>query len=431
MHSTRLKKMTRAVAVTAALGVLVTPALVAGGGNAATQDPKYRKVSAPNFVYPVTGSKSVQDLKKYTSRNRSTIIKAPCHTPVYATHPGVAEVGSSNSWWSKYAVRVVSGRGGLATKTAYLTKPAVADGQILQAGQVIGYVGRKSSRDACGIFVSIYNNSKAQNPTTFFNSYVGKPAPIAKMFDHSGFNVATFNVLGASHTANGGRPGYATYTSRLVRAVTLMNQRALDVVGTQEFQGKQWDYFLSKGHGKDWGACFWDPAGSKRDTENLILFRKSKMEMLECTTFDIPYFRGNIRHVPAVLLREKATGRTAYFLNVHNPANSYGNAAKWRAQAVAIEKQKMIDLRATGRPVFLTGDFNDRQAAFCPLTANKLSISPNSVPSMTCAYPRESTIDWIFAAGQVRFSYYNRDMYPKNAKISDHPLVYAKAHLQD
>jgi endonuclease/exonuclease/phosphatase family metal-dependent hydrolase len=210
-----------------------------------------------------------------------------------------------------------------------------------------------------------------------------------------------------------------------------MNQRQLDVVGTQEFQYKQWQYFLSKGYGNTWGAYFWDPAGSKRDTENMIIWRKSKFELVSAETFDIPYFRGNIRHVPAVLLREKATGRTAYFLNVHNPANSFGNAAKYRAQAVAIEKQKMIDLRATGRPVFLMGDFNARQDAFCPLTANKLSISPNSVPSMTCAYPRESTIDWIFAAGQTRFSFYHRDMYSRNARISDHPLVYARAHLQD
>ena len=429
MRTNRLKRTTRVMSVVVALGVLATPALVASTTSAATQDPKYRKASAPNVFYPVEGSKSVKDLKKYTSRNRSTIIKAPCHTPVYATHPGTAEVSSSSSWHSKYAVRVVSGRGGLATKTAYLTKTAVVDGQILQSGQVVGYVGRKTRKDACGIYVSIVNNSKTQNPTSFLNSYVGKRAPISRLFDNTGFNVASFNVLGASHTANSSR--YAAYTTRMGRAVTLMNQRKLDVVGTQEFQGKQYDYFLAKGYGKDWGACYWNPAGKKRDTENLVLYRRSTMELLDCKTFDIPYFYGNIRHVPAALLKEKATGRTFYVLNVHNPANVRGNAAKYRARAIAIEKQKIIDLRATGRPVFITGDFNDRQAAFCPLTANKLTISPNSVPSMTCAYPRESTIDWIFAAGQVRFSYYLRDMYPKNAKISDHPLVQARAHLQN
>ena len=89
-----------------------------------------------------------------------------------------------------------------------------------------------------------------------------------------------------------------------------------------------------------------------------------------------------------MLLREKSTGRTAYFLNTHNPANVRGNAAHYRAQAIAIEKAKIIQLRATGRPVFLTGDFNDRQAAFCPLTANKLAISPNSIPSDDLRLPQ-------------------------------------------
>jgi endonuclease/exonuclease/phosphatase family metal-dependent hydrolase len=155
------------------------------------------------------------------------------------------------------------------------------------------------------------------------------------------------------------------------------------------------------------------------------------MQFISGETFDIPYFNGNIRHVPAVLLRERSSGRTVYVLNVHNPANTRGDAARYRARAVAIEKQKMIDLRATGRPVMLTGDFNDRQKAFCPLTQNKLSISPNSIPAMACAYPRQGSIDWIFAAGQVRFSSFGRDTYPQRVRISDHPIVQTRAHLQN
>ena len=50
---------------------------------------------------------------------------------------------------------------------------------------------------------------------------------------------------------------------------------------------------------------------------------------------------------------------------------------------------------------------------------------------MTCVYPRQSTIDWIFAAGQTRFSYYLRDTYAQRANISDHPVVRARAHLQN
>ena len=81
--------------------------------------------------------------------------------------------------------------------------------------------------------------------------------------------------------------------------------------------------------------------------------------------------------------------------------------------------------------MFLTGDFNDREKAFCPLTAYKLTISPNSIPSTSCVYPKQSSIDWIFAAGQTRFSYFLRDTYPQRADISDHPIVRARAHLQN
>jgi endonuclease/exonuclease/phosphatase family metal-dependent hydrolase len=118
-------------------------------------------------------------------------------------------------------------------------------------------------------------------------------------------------------------------------------------------------------------------------------------------------------------------------MNVHNPANTRGNAASYRAHAINIEKAKIVSLRKSGRPVLFTGDFNDRQKAFCPLTANKLTISPNSIPAVSCAYPAQTSIDWIFAAGQVRFSSYGRDTYPQTARISDHPIVQGRAHLQN
>ena len=50
--------------------------------------------------------------------------------------------------------------------------------------------------------------------------------------------------------------------------------------------------------------------------------------------------------MPVVLLREKSSGRTFYVMNTHNPANVGGNAAGWRAKAIAIEKRKIISLRA-------------------------------------------------------------------------------------
>lgn len=430
MFTTRFRTATRTVTVALSLGVLASSTLLASGGNAAGQDPKYRKVAPPNVMFPVPGGKSVKDLKNFSSKNRGTDITTACSRPVYAVHPGVAQVLTNPRNHHKYVVRVASNGRGLVTTAGHMTRAAVTNGQIVQSGQVIGTTGRRYADSPCGIYFAVKNAGNVLNPSTWLNTWVGKAPPVPKLFGTTGFNVASFNLLGASHTVRSSR--FATYKPRLDRAVALMNSYKLDVVGTQEFQETtQFDYFRAKGYTNTWGAHYWNPPGKRRDTENAIIWRKSKMEFVSGSTFDIPYFKGNIRHVPIALLREKSTGRTAYFLNVHNPADVRGPAAQWRAKAISIERAKIIELRKTGRPVFITGDFNDREKAFCPMTAGKLTISPNSIPSMTCAYPKQQSIDWIFAAGQVRFSFFSRDKYPQTANISDHPVVRARAHLQN
>ena len=434
MFTNRFKTTARALTVALALGVLASSTLIASGGSAAVQDPMYRQVAPPNVFYPVKGTSAVKDRKTFSSRHRGTDIKAPCGVTAFATHPGTARVVTNAKWTGKYAVRVVSHAGGLVTTSAYLSQPYVTNGQIIQSGQPIGRVGRHSRKSPCGIYFAVRNGTTVSNPSSWLNSYVGKPPPVSRLFGNTGFNVASFNILGASHTPNA---RYGAYQNRLDRAMLLWESRKLDVIGTQEFQeATQWARFQAANKTTNrWGTCYWDPGPVGRrygwDTENAILFRNSKMELVECQHFDIPYFNGNTRHVPAALLKQKATGRTAWFLNVHNASNARGDAAVWRARAIRIERAKVIELRRTGRPVFLTGDFNARQEAFCPLTANRLMISPNSLPSVTCAYPRQSSIDWIFAAGQTRFSSFARDTYTQQARISDHPLVVARAHLQN
>ena len=429
MTAPRPRTLVRALVGLLTLGVLATPVLVSVSAEAGVTGPQFRKVSAPNVFYPVKGTRDVRDMKTSSRRHRGTDIKAACKAVVYAAHPGTARVLPSAKYAGKTTVRVSSNTRGLLTGYSYLDRALVANGQIVQSGQPLGYLGRNPKSKACALYFTVSRAGYHPNPSRWLDHYVGRTPPVSNLFGTRGFNLASFNLLGASHTAGTSR--YAKYPSRLNRAVTLMNTRGLDVVGTQEFQEVQYDYFVNKGYDSTFGSWYWNPAGRRRDTENAIIWRKSTMAFVSGTTFDIPYFGGNIRHVPAVLLREKSSGRTAYFLNVHNPANVRGDAARYRARAIAIEKQKIIDLRATGRPVFITGDFNDRTAAFCPLTANKLSISPNSVPSMTCSYPSQSSIDWIFAAGQARFSYFLRDKTPQTAGISDHPVVIARTHLQN
>jgi endonuclease/exonuclease/phosphatase family metal-dependent hydrolase len=429
MTAHRPKTLVRALVGLLSLGVVMTPLLVAESGTAKAkkvQDAKFRAVTAPNVFYPVVGTKSTKDLRTFTKKHQNTDILSSCGAGVRASTPGTAIVTPTRG---KYVVRVLSGKDGLLTVYGFLDRVTVVQGQPIQSGQTLGVLGANPSSKRCTLYFAVAGRNKFVNPSVWLNSFVGKTPPVSGLYNMRGINLASFNILGASHTRTGSR--FATYPSRMAATVNLFNSRALDVIGTQEFQETQFDYFNAKGYGKAFGAHYWDPEGKRRDTENAILWRKSTMEFVSGSTFDIPYFGGNIRHVPVVLLRQKSSGRTAYFLNVHNPANVRGPAAKWRAQAIEIERKKIVELRATGRPVFLTGDFNDRQAAFCPLTANKLTISPNSLPSTKCLYPKESSIDWIFAAGQTRFSYFLRDKSPQTSRISDHPIILTRAHLQN
>ncbi|MBV9830649.1 MAG: endonuclease/exonuclease/phosphatase family protein [Marmoricola sp.] len=235
-------------------------------------------------------------------------------------------------------------------------------------------------------------------------------------------------MLGASHTPNS---RYPAYTTRTPKALAFLKSHNVDVVGVQEFESRQADLLLQD---PTYHAYFGAFRGGKDDTRNAILWRDSTMEFISGETLPIQYFNGSIIQIPVVLLRQRSTGRTAYFMNTHNPASNvfgYGNQSSYRTYDLGVEKDKIVELRATGRPVIMTGDFNDRQPAFCAMTANKLTISPNSIPSMSCAYPSQSSIDWIFGAGQVRFSSYSYDTTAKAQHVTDHPVILSRAHLQD
>ncbi len=311
-------------------------------------------------------------------------------------------------------VRVVSDHNGLVTSYGFLWRAAVQQGQVIQSGQPLGAVGGQPRTGRCALYFSVMGRGPLRQPDPLAERpSSASPAPVRYLFDNTGFTVASFNMLGASHTPNG---RYAAYTSRTPRALALLKARGVDVAGLQEFEQKQADLMLRDATFKSAFGAF---RGGKPDSRNAIIWRNSTMQLVSSDLLPIKYFNGSIIQIPIVLLRQRSTGRTAYFMNTHNPASGvfgYGNQAPYRNYDIGVEKAKIVALRATGRPVFFTGDFNDRGAAFCPMTANKLTISPNSIPSMTCAYPTQSSIDWIFAAGQARFSSFTCDRYPRTPR---------------
>ncbi len=437
----RRRRLVRTLSLTGAVAALIAPVLVASSSSGAPVSARPGMARAatipsapPNVTYPIAAAATPQDQRTYSRRSHGTDIVAPCGTPVVASFPGTAEVLSGPKWSGPVLVRVYTMQHHLTAWYGYLDSASVTSGQIVSAGQQIGVVGDQGNATTCSLHLEVRadNLHKIYNATSWLDNHVGKPVPTNYVFGNRGFVLASMNMLGASHTASGGdQRSYPGYTTRLPMAIDLLKNRGVDVAGLQEFQRPQ--HALFRKLASDTFDVYPADENKGTDTENSIIWRKSSFDVVEEHLFPVTYFNGSTRQMPYVLLRQRATGLTAYFINVHNPAEThqFHNQGQYRAMAIAAEKELIISLRATGRPVFLTGDLNDRAKAFCPLTAGKLMLSADSVPSMTCALPRDAWIDWILAAGPARFASYTRDWATKDAKVSDHPLVFARTNLAE
>ncbi len=230
----------------------------------------------------------------------------------------------------------------------------------------------------------------------------------------SSFNVASFNVLGSSHTAPGGnKAGRPSGVSRMRGAVAAMKSHNIDIAGMQEFQGDQKKAFQRLA--PDFGVV-----GSN---DNAIVYNKKKFRLVEKSSFKVPYFGGKMKEMPIAKLQDKATGKQVWVVNIHNPADTkaHPHNAKNRAKAIAIEQNLMRQLQATGIPVIFTGDFND----------GKTVDGSMGRVGMNSAAPKKArrAIDYIFGSSGVNFSNYSNDQRTKANGTSDHPLIVSTATI--
>lgn len=237
------------------------------------------------------------------------------------------------------------------------------------------------------------------------------------------FRVSSFNVLGAAHTAKGGnKPGFGTGATRMRWTMGLLNGAGITVAGLQEFEPPQLATFNQV-------APVWNAWPTTRPgLSNAVVWRGDVWEMVEGGTIPIPYFHGQLRPMPYVLLRHRVTGGTVWFANFHNPANARGPAARWRAAAVAKEAALVNSLSANGTPVILTGDMNDRAPFYCSMTARtQMHAANGGAPGAPCQPPGDMGIDWIMGSPAVSFTSHTRVRSGLVARTSDHPLVWAEA----
>jgi hypothetical protein len=257
------------------------------------------------------------------------------------------------------------------------------------------------------------------------------PAPAPAPADAStDLTIASFNVLGSSHTR--GADGYASGVRRTQGVVRLLAKHDVEVVGLQEMQSDQMRSFQRRTGGAY--AMYPGFSGEREiDGENSLAWDRSTWEAVEKRTFTIPYFHGNRRTMPLVKLRNQKTGMTAWFANVHNPASTreHGGSARWRARAIRAEARLARRLHDTGVPVFLTGDMNEREQAFCPLTGSAplQAARGGSHTDGTCRAGDPKYVDWAFGSKQLDFSDYVEDRGAVNKRTSDHPIVVSDAHI--
>ena len=242
------------------------------------------------------------------------------------------------------------------------------------------------------------------------------------------FQVASYNVLGDSHTGPGGnKPGFPDGGPRMDMSIAALRNNGIDVVGFQEFEESQHGMFSSRAG--EYSLYPGMSLGNKSVRFN-IAWRSDVFQLVEAHTLSIPYAGGSRIAMPVVLLESISTGRRAWFANFHNPADTpnLGNNARWRAEAAAIEVAHLTELhQADGTPVIATGDYNERAEIFCRFTAGGVfTAAAGGSSAGGCAPPPSMQVDWVFGSTGVAFTGYS---VTGTGQASDHSMVHSTATL--
>ncbi len=254
---------------------------------------------------------------------------------------------------------------------------------------------------------------------------------ISSMLVPTSFRVASYNVLGASHTVGGGsHRGFASGGSRMATGVGYLRAIGADVVGFQEFEDPQYSTFSALA--PEYAVWPGRELGPK-SIRFSIAWNTNSWTLVEAQSVGVPYAGGGYIQMPYVRLQNNASGRQIWFANFHNPADTpnLGNNGRWRAVGMGIQIGLANRLRSeTGLPVIFTGDFNDRAGVFCSMTGQTDLVAANGGSTgSACAPPSAMQVDWIFGSEDLAFSNYYADRGAPVPRMTDHPVVRADVYL--
>lgn len=375
-----------------------------------------------------------RDRRNYGSRrghgkgsHTGTDFRAPCGTPVRATHAGRAVVLKGRRG-APDRVAVSTGPRRLTTWYGNLRSVSVRNGAMVGGGRRLGRVGKAHRRSSCFLHFSVHlvggaNDPDVVNASRWWRSHVGSHVSGLAPGDRSRgvFVASSFNVLGHSHTAKGGkkRRSFASSRVRMRRTVSMMRSNNVTLVGLQEFQGVQRRMFLRMTHG-------WQVYSPREDPQDSIGWHTSRFRLLRTGVVKVPYFSSR-RPMPIVRLRDRATGRAFVVISVHNPANRGQPRKMGKRRAVAVRRELAAVRRVrrgSGLPVILMGDFNDRSREFyCRMVRHGLKASSGGSRGRDCRPAVGVGIDWVFGTRGITFHGHQKVLGGLVARTTDHPVV--------
>ncbi|MBC2960350.1 endonuclease/exonuclease/phosphatase family protein [Nocardioides deserti] len=224
------------------------------------------------------------------------------------------------------------------------------------------------------------------------------------------FQVGTLNVQGSQHRANG--------TGRAAMHASTILGRGVDLVGFQEVQDDQLAVLRSRLPG--WTIWPGQSLGNQ-GVRLQIGWRDDLFELVDTGSI-ITTFDHQSRPIPYVLLRDRATTGEFWVIDLHNsPRDQEADRdAATGAQIALVER-----LKATGKPVLLMGDTNEKTEFGCRVSAATGMIGSNGATPTSCVGAGPIKIDKIMGVGGVAFSGHVVDYGAPVRAATDHAFVRA------
>lgn len=253
----------------------------------------------------------------------------------------------------------------------------------------------------------------------------------------SNFRIASFNVLGKSHTDGAGadKPSFSTWSQRIEYSLETIKTNNLEIIAFQEFEPDQRAYL--KEHLPNYGQS---NHGKESDS---IMWNTDRFDLVDKGTWETVYFGGPI-HEPWVKLKDKDTEQEFYVLSVHDPINRGQGNAQTRYEN-ALKHKALIERLQPNAPVLLVGDFNsaytkdggsgaasNEKLTYCVLAVNgpvndayDLSVPRQEKCPNKPKQGVRNYIDHIYLTPEIEVSSFKEIRSGNTSNGSDHPTIFS------